>query len=502
VIAVASILCARPAVGQTARTDPVAESPPIPLPRPFQALNADESRPAPPPLRAATLDTSLIPGRSIEPIDLANALRLAGARDLDIALARQRVNQAFADLEFAYAQWLPSLFIGPTWYRADGQVQTITGQVETVNRNSLFIGALAATTAPGYAAASPGTGFMPLNGSSAVFRFSDAIYGPIAARRVVAAGHAGVQTAINDAMLAVAEAYFDLQYASGRLAIAREAAANAQTLSEITGSFARTGEGLQADHHRALTELRHRKYEIHLATGQFLVASANLIRILVLDPHKVIAPAEPSELVIRLIPDDVPLDDLVVKGLQHRPELAGAQELVQATIARLKQAKLRPFVPSLAVSYAGGGFGGGQGSFFGNFGARGDVAASLFWELQNLGFGDRAIIQRRAFERNAAELEKVKVEARVAAEVVAAFDTRTAASLQIKESRATVVEALDSLKLNVIHMREGAELPRANRPIEVLQPIQALAQARTDYLESVLTYNRAQFRLNRAIGCP
>jgi hypothetical protein len=33
-----------------------------------------------------------------------------------------------------------------------------------------------------------------------------------------------------------------------------------------------------------------------------------------------------------------------------------------------------------------------------------------------------------------------------------------------------------------------------------LQPIQALAQARLDYLDSVLAYNRAQFRLKRAIG--
>jgi len=448
------------------------------------------------------LDTSLIPGRSIEPIDLANALRLAGARDIDIALARQRVNEALADLDLAWALWLPSLFIGPTWYRADGQVQTITGQVENVNRSSLFIGGLAATTAPGYAAASPGTGFMPLNGTSAVFRFSDAIYGPMAARRFVGAGRAGLQTAVNDAMLQVAEAYFDLQQASGRLAIAREAAANAQTLANITGSYARTGQGLEADHRRALTELKHRRKDIQLYHGQLLVASANLVGLLLLNPRIVVAPVEPAETIVRLIPDDAPLDDLVVQGLRQRPELAGAQEVVQATLLRLKQAKLRPFVPSLAVSYAGGGFGGGQGSFFGNFGARGDVAASLFWELQNLGFGDRAIIHRRMFEHSAANLEKIKVEARVAAEVVGAYDARHAASLQITEAAETVTDALDSMKLNFINIREGAELPRATRPIEVLQPIQALAQARTDYLDSVLLYNRAQFRLQRAIGQP
>src|SRR5688500_11564588 len=34
--------------------------------------------------------TQLVPGQRIEPIDLGSALRLAGARDLDIAIARER----------------------------------------------------------------------------------------------------------------------------------------------------------------------------------------------------------------------------------------------------------------------------------------------------------------------------------------------------------------------------------------------------------------------------
>lgn len=131
-------------------------------------------------------------------------------------------------------------------------------------------------------------------------------------------------------------------------------------------------------------------------TGQLLVASANLVQLLVLNPQNVLAPIEPAECVITLIPDDVPLDDLVLNGLHSRPELAGAEELVEASVLRLRQARLRPFVPSLAVSYAGGGFGGGAGSFFGDFGARGDAAATLFWELQNLGFGDVAIMPQAA----------------------------------------------------------------------------------------------------------
>ena len=126
---------------------------------------------------------------------------------------------------------------------------------------------------------------------------------------------------------------------------------------------------------------------------------------LVLNPDQVLAPVEPAELVMRLLPDEVPLDEMIVQGLHGRPELASAQELVQATLMRLKQARLRPLVPSLAFSYGGGGFGGGQNAFFGNFGSRGDATVSLFWELQNLGFADVAAMRRSQAENRNRGLE-------------------------------------------------------------------------------------------------
>jgi outer membrane protein TolC len=182
--------------------------------------------------------------------------------------------------------------------------------------------------------------------------------------------------------------------------------------------------------------------------------------------------------------------------------LASAQELVQATLLRLKQARLRPLVPSLAFSYAGGGFGGGQNSFFGNFGSRGDATVSLYWEVQNLGFTDLAIARRNLAENRAAALRLIKVENQVAADVTTAYKSRLAASRRMAQAAPAVTKGLDSLRLNMLNIRRGAGLPAATRPLEVLQPIQALAQARTDYLNAVMAYNRAQFRLYRAIGQP
>jgi outer membrane protein TolC len=478
-----------PEIAPLQGADTVAESETTPV--------AKDATPAPPP--RLPVDTALIPGRVVEPIDLANALRLAGARDLDIAVARQQIFAATADLTAARALWLPSLFYGPSWYRSDGQIQTVTGQVQTINRSALFLGGTAAL-ANTIQGPPPGTGIPSVNGLTTTIRISDAIFIPMAARRVLTANEAGLRTATNDALLQIAQAYFDLQGATGRLAIAREAGANAEALAAITDSYAKLGLGLEADHRRALTEVKHRRRDAQLASGQLLVASANLIRLLVLDPKVVMAAVEPPECIIHLIPDDIPLDDLLVQGLQNRPELASAEALVQAAAVRRKQARLRPLTPAVFMTYAGGGLGGGANAFFGNFGPRGDAEVGLYWELQNLGFTDVALMRRRAAELEISNLEKTRALTQVGADIVAAFETRLAAARQIDDARETLVEAIESLRLNFVNIRQGAQLPRATRPIEVLQPIQALAQGRLDYLDSVLSYNRAQFQLKRAIG--
>jgi len=445
------------------------------------------------------LGSPLIPGQAIQPIVLPDALRLAGANDLDIAIARERVCEAVAELQQARVQWLPSIYLGPNWIRHDGQAQIVEGPVRTISKSSLFLGG----TAAGGSSVSgpvPAGGPAQVSGLTSILRFSDALFDPLAARQVVDARRAGIQTATNDALLGVAESYMDLQEAAGRLAIAREAARNAETLAKLTESYARTGAGLDADYRRAATEQARQYKNVELAVGDLEMASAELVRRTRLDPTLIVAPVEPPESVLRLVPDGCPIDELIATGLRNRPELAEAQALVQVTLTRLKQARLRPLIPSLAFRYSGGGFGGGANGFFGDFASRSDADVNLYWELQNLGFADRAITKQRAAQQRTANLELIKTQDRIAAEVVQAEKQRIAASRRMDVARGALPEAEDSLKLNLTSIRRGAGLPGATRPIEVLQPIQALAQARTDYLDSVLAYNRAQFRLYRSLG--
>lgn len=470
----------------------------LPAPRPAQAV-------APLALKTTAAEDlaavgQLVPGQEIRPIDLPSVLKLAGARDLDIAIARARVAAAAAELQHARALWLPSVFIGPNWIRHDGQAQIVEGKVRTISKSSLWLGATAAGGSS-VAGPVPAGGPAAVTGLTTVLRFSDAIFLPLAASQVVDARQAKVRVASNDALLGVAETYLELQRAAGRLAIAREAAAHAEQLAGITGAFARTGAGLEGDHQRSLVERDRRLADVEAALGALEVASAEVVRRTRLDPSIVVAPLEPAEMVLEIVTDKLPIDSLIAVGLRNRPELAEARSLVEETLIRLKQARLRPFIPSMAFRYSGGGFGGGQDEFFGDFKTRSDADVNLYWETANLGFTDRAIRGQREAERREADLQFFKVSDQVAAEVVQAEKARLAARRQMAKIQSALPESLRSLELNFRTIREAAGLPvPATRPIEVLQPIQALALARGEYLDSVIDYNKSQFRLFHALG--
>jgi len=85
----------------------------------------------------------------------------------------------------------------------------------------------------------------------------------------------------------------------------------------------------------------------------------------------------------------------------------------------------------------------------------------------------------------------------VAREVVEAQVQVEARRQMIDVSKGAITSADDSYRRNLERIRNAQGLP-----IEVLQSIQALDQARREYLRSVVEFNQAQFRLQRALGWP
>jgi outer membrane protein TolC len=424
------------------------------------------------------------------PINLPTALQLAEARPIDIAVAQQRIQFAAAQLQQADALWLPTVYLGGDYFRHDGQVQAVDGPVFTNSKSSLMVGA----------------------GPSMVFALSDALFAPLAQRQVRRAQEAALQTARNDTMLAVAEAYFNIQQARGELIGAEDARLKAEDLVKRTAKLA---EGLVAevDVVRARTELARRRQAVHTARERWQIASAELNRVLRLNPSTLVEPLEPPQLQIPLIPPEISVDELIRFALSNRPELASQQAFVQATLEQLKQERIRPLVPSVLLrgastpvtgTLAGGYFGGGSNGFLGNFGAREDVDLQVLWELKNLGFGNHALIKQRRADNQIATLELFRIEDRIAKEVVEAQAQAKSAALRVTEATAGLKDAQSSFKMNLEGMehtkKAGNLLLLVIRPQEVVAAVQALNQAYSDFFGAVADFNRAQFRLYRALG--
>src|SRR3972149_992777 len=74
------------------------------------------------------------------PSDLPPALRLAGANNLQVAVARERIQEACARYRLAKTLWLPDLVAGPTWMHHDGRIQETAGAIIETSKSSFFLG--------------------------------------------------------------------------------------------------------------------------------------------------------------------------------------------------------------------------------------------------------------------------------------------------------------------------------------------------------------------------
>jgi outer membrane protein TolC len=266
---------------------------------------------------------------------------------------------------------------------------------------------------------------------------------------------------------------------------------------------------------RADAELSRRQQVEELARERWRVTSTELVRILRLDPSTQLDPVEPPQLRVELIDSTRTVDDLIPIALSTRPELASRQAQVQATLALLRQEKLRPLVPSVLLrgwstpvtgTLAAGVFAGGTNGSLGNSGLRGDIDLQLLWQFDNLGFGNRARTHQREAENRLAVVELFRVQDRVAAEVAQSYARMQEAARRVEIAEKGVRLAVDSADKNLAALGQVRRVGEVNqlvvRPQEAVAAVQALAQAYADYYTAVADSNRAQFQLYRALGHP
>jgi outer membrane protein TolC len=440
----------------------------------------------PPQIRPARPAESDIP----LPINLATALYLSNARPLVIASAQASVEEAAARLRGAEMLWLPNLNFGGGIYRHDGLDQSTDGTMIYDHKTNFDLG----------------------GGASLDFEVTDAIFRPLADRQDLAAREADLQSAQNDALLATALAYFDVQQARGTLAGVQDAVAKGRELVKRATGLAR-GLVAEVEVNRARAQLFDLQQQEAAARANWRIASARLTRVLRLNPGAVVVPAEVPYLQITLISPQVGVGELIPIGLTSRPELASQRATVAANCERVRQEQYRPLLPSLVARgpgpggvVGGGFFGGGPDAGSKVYGGRFDAQLGLVWTLENLGAGNRARVGERVAQEQRATIDFANAQDQVAQDVVQAHAILEAANIQVERAAAAIKEALISYNGTLVGIGEtrgaGGVLQLVNRPQEAVASLIELNRTYDEYFVAVNDYNRAQFQLYRALGYP
>ena len=412
--------------------------------------------------------------------------------------------EAAALRQLAAREILPSLNAGTNFDSHNGTLQQSNGNMLKVNRDSLYLG---------LGASAVGSGTVNIPGLVWSGNVSTTIFQSLVSRQVVRQREYASQAAQNDVLLRVTQGYLELLRAEGRRAIAARNKAEALEVARITANFANAGQGRQADADRAATELDQRNTDILQAENDTLAASARLSQLLSLNPSERLMPIDGWVVPRPLVPEPIPLPELLTIALTQRPELKERQAAIRAALLELHHAKVLPFSPNAVLGYSAGGFGGGsnlaasgvvqpngtvtQEPRFSNLKDRQDFDVVVYWSLRNLGVGNVAMIRLAQSNVRQNEFRNVEVFDKIRAEVAIAFARTHVRYAQIETNERAVQASAKAYEQDYTRTKN-----REGLPIEVLDSMRLLSRSRYSYLDAIVDYNRAHFDLYVALGQP
>ncbi len=476
----------------------VTQNLPQPLPRPAE--------PSAPPQTSLDLQGAQLKPAPLEPsdvgfpINLATALRLSDARPLIVAAAQASVWVAEAQLTRAKVIWVPTTTFAADYIRHDGGGPDFNKGVITSPSVNYF-----------YA----GGGLNVTN--SGVFQFvnlTDAYFEPLVKRQVLNSRQLDVQVAKNDALLLTANAYFRVHQHRGMYTAALYCVERGRDLVEQIASLSKELVAM-VEVERARNLLAHLEQQATSARQAWRVSSAELTRVLRLNPRAVVVPLEHDHLQLTLIDPALPLTDLQRIALTNRPDLASQRALVQAAAERISREKMRPFLPLVIIGgfqdpggmmTQAGIFGLGPNSSLNQWTGRVDLSLQLTWQLDAFGIGNLARIKQQRGDQSHTIVELNRLQDMAAAEVTEAQANLQSATARVGQAERSLRASLSAYNGNVEGLRQttrfGDTLVLVYRPQEVVYALRLLKLSFDEYFTTVADYNRAQFELFHALGYP
>lgn len=408
-------------------------------------------------------------------IDLPTALRLAGANNLDVQIAREKVNEARAASDSARARFFPWISPSIVVRRHDENIQAVNGPILDADKQSLAAG-------------------IALN---AQLDLGDTYYQNLVAKQVVKSNEAALAGRQREATFRAAAGYFELLRARAAVIAAEEASRIAQRHAEQIGATAEAGLTFAGDAARVRAARERAELTLTRVRTDQRVAAARLAEVLRLDPAVDLTPPDGDLAPLTLTNANDDLAALIARALATRPELDEAAARLEAARALRRGATQGPLIPTIGAQASLGGLGGGPGSssLGRDFDMSSDVAFGLSWRVGPGGLFDRNRQRETASRERQVGLERERMQESIRRQVVEQHARLRSLGTQIELARKTLEAADQTARLSRQRRETGV-----SAVLEDLQAEDELARARRDYLATVADYNLAQYALRYATG--
>ena len=408
-----------------------------------------------------------------QPIDLPTALRLAGAQNLDVQIARERLVEAKAIHRSAVAQFFPWVSPGITYRQHDDKIQDVAGNIIDVNKYSYAPGATVGVQ----------------------LELGDAIYKTLAAKQLANAADHAQEAQRQESVFVAALGYFDLAQAQNAVGVAKEAVRISSDYEAQLGRAVEAGIAFKGDLLRARVQLERNHLAARQAQEQQRVLAARLAQVLRLDTTVELIAQEAELVPLSLIATNTALAVVVQQSLAARPELKQSQSLTAAARETKQGVTYGPLIPSLGAQAFWGGLGGGRDGVSDTFGGQQDYVVGASWRLGPGGLFDFSRSRAAQARLKLAELNSDKLRDDITRQVVEAFTRWQSLADQLETTRRALAAAEEGLRL-AQQRKEYA----VGVVLETIQAEQDLTRARLDYLKAVSYFNKAQYALHRAGG--
>lgn len=425
-----------------------------------------------PRVRAAWPPDSTVGDGTVE-IDLPMALRLAGARSLDVRIALGKLAEARANHLAAIERVFPGVSPGLAYRRHGDLTQATDGGLVDVEKEATSSGVTASVQAD----------------------LGGALYGALEAGALASAAEHALDAERDASLVGAVQDYFDLLKSQAAVDIARDAVAVAREYSGQIDRAVDAGIAFRGDALRVQVQAVRAELNLEQAIERRGAAAARLAATLRLGPGS--APhADPSDLVpMALVDAGVAADSLVDRALEARPEARHADAQAAAARHALRGATLGPLLPALGLQAFVGSLDGGPRDGPEVSGHTEDYAATLGWRIGPGGLFDVARIRAAGAREDAARYSSEKVADEIRRQVVESSTRVRSRTSQVELAKRELDAAEEALRIS----RQRSDFGIA-AVLERILAEQDLMRARTDYAGAIADLNTAQYALLRAIG--